>query len=56
MNLSILNQIEEDGQYPTRASKWNAVSAYAQENVTIHFLFMAGMLDLMQELESSFTA
>jgi len=31
------------------------VSRIAQDNVKIHFMFMAGMLDLMAELEKSFS-
>ena len=55
MNNSILEEIRNDKEnYPTTASQWNAVSQYAQSTVTIHFMFMGGMLDIMQQLEKSF--
>lgn len=49
MSESMLKEVED---LPTPAERWNAISSYAQENVTIHFLFMAGMLDILQSLEN----
>ena len=49
MSESMLKEVEN---LPTPAERWNAISSYAQENVTIHFLFMAGMLDILQSLEN----
>lgn len=54
MSKEILKEYQENPLYPTSASKWAGVSEYAQQNVTIHFLFMGGMLDIMERLEKSF--
>jgi len=55
LSIQTLQNIENNSNYPTPASKWNEVSRIAQDNVKIHFMFMAGMLDLMAELEKSFS-
>lgn len=36
------------------AERWNYVSNEAQKEVTIQYLFMAGMLDILEELEKAF--
>lgn len=40
--------------WPNAHVKWQAMSEIAQEKVHINFLFMGGMLDIMQELENAF--
>ena len=40
--------------WPNTRVKWQAMSELAQEKVHINFLFMGGMLDIMQELENAF--
>lgn len=37
------------------AERWNWVSEKAQDTVTITFMFMGGMLDILEKLESAFT-
>lgn len=40
--------------YQNKAEKWNRMSSIAQESVTISFLFMSGMLDIMEKLAAAF--
>lgn len=55
--LYINNNItEENLTIPegSSAERWNYVSNKAQEEVTIQYLFMAGMLDILEEIEKAF--
>ena len=54
LNYSYLKEVEDNNKYPTRPEKWNQMSQIAQNEVKIHFLFMAGMLDILSNLEEVF--
>lgn len=56
LNNPLSNKIYEEikGQYQTSAERWEAVSLYAQDNVKISFMFMAGMLDILDGIADSF--
>ena len=48
---NVQNYFEKDDTSPQR---WNIVSNLAQDTVTVEFLFMAGMLDLLEDLQKVF--
>ena len=46
--------LDPETKEKNKAYRWNKMSAQAQESVTISFLFMSGMLDIMEQLASAF--
>ena len=54
LSYATLKPIEEDITLSSSAEKWNAMAQVASDKVKIHFLFMSGMLDIMEDLEESF--
>lgn len=48
------NDFPEENQNATYLPNWNKYSQYAQDTVTIHFLFMAGILDIFEQLPNAF--
>ena len=47
INSNILKQMQQKGGDP-----WVNMSNYAQQNVTISYFFMAGMLDIVSQLNN----
>ena len=56
LNNPLNYKVYEDirNQYQTSAERWEAISLYAQDNVKISFMFMAGMLDILDDIAESF--
>lgn len=57
--LEIINNVTENSlpekyQNANQKQNWNKYSQYAQDEVTIHFLFMAGILDIFEQLGQAF--
>ena len=58
-NLEITNNVTEDTlpekyRKANNVSNWKKYSQYAQDTVTIDFLFMAGILDIFEKLPEAF--
>lgn len=57
--LHVINNVAEESlpekyHNAENTSNWQKYSQYAQDTVTIHFLFMAGILDIFEQLPNAF--